>query len=112
MNVTYDTTGHFSETLGNKIVMHCAVVVAWAQAAEGIDMPVMKVIEANYGYPLMESKGGKIIDGVYNYPEDPPLYPLCRITTKLEEILFYEYDMIAIKSRVATDGDWYVTRVD
>lgn len=82
----------------------------WVMNEEFMDKPLKEALDKQYGFGLYESSGQTITaDGVYQYPEDPDLYPLIKIQRKDETFYQYQYAMVAI---VQKDGSTFVTRMD
>ena len=109
-----DPTKNFTRLDPRQIVEACGIVPHWMEHVTDLT-PAKDQIEAMYGFgTLSESKGGSVaLDGSYKYPEDPVLYPLMswkymRDDKVMEEVFFYEYDMLAIR----TGGVVFMTRVD
>ena len=113
MIVQYDPlfhhTGRYSTAM---IVRQCQVIVAWAEQVNTEIYPDMfDLINGHYQGGVYESKGGTVCEnGIYNYPEDPALYPLCKITMSDEIYFFYEYDFLAIRDKETNETRMF--RVD
>lgn len=70
----------------------------------------MPNVEACYGFPMPEMKGGIVIDGVYTYDGDPDLKPLAKFDLpKLDMVVYqYHYGIVAFVSSDYT----FVVRMD
>lgn len=111
MQVIYDPLGKFSSKTDKELEWLCQVVVYWATAAMVFYKTMHEVITEHYGYQLDPFSGGSVSEeGVYSYPEDPDLYPICKIITKKEIVFFYEYEILSIRQK--SDGTVLTIRVD
>ena len=75
------------------------------------DEPLTKFMADTYGFPCMEHPmGGEIDSGVYIYPEDPPLFPICKVEVGMPEPLYiYQHAIIAFPQE---DGTYLTVRMD
>jgi len=112
MIITYDPLHRHMDFRSDKEIEYlCHFILFQATQAEMLGMGLREVINEHYGYPTYQFKGGELLDnGIYKYPEDPDLYPLCRVETDAETIFMYDYEMVAIRNK--TTDEYYVTRVD
>lgn len=112
ITINYDPFNVWSNRLAPEHVEYlCMFVVQQSHLADKLDISLKTVINDHYGYPTHEFKGGTMKGGgIYTYPEDPDLYPLCEIQTKQEIIYMYEHEMLGIRNK--TTDEYYVTRVD
>lgn len=58
-------------------------------------------LESSYGFPLRDMIGGTVDNGIYKYPQDPDLYPICSYIMKCKDkptvsILQYRYGIMHI----------------
>jgi len=82
----------------------------WTINPDYLDKPLKEALDSQYGFGLFEATGQTITkDGIYQYPEDPDLYPLIKIVRHDETFYQYQYAMVAI---VQKDGNTFVTRMD
>ena len=113
MLTEYDPLHHFLGQYSPKfMVQMCKVIKSWAFAVEeGLYEDMYELINGHYQGGVYESKGGEVLEnGIYKYPEDPDLYPVCKITAVNEIYFFYEYDFLAIRDKETNDTHLY--RVD
>ena len=62
------------------------------------------------GCPVYWNQDAKITDdGIYQYPEDPDLYPVAKFETGDQVAYAYEYGFIACQNE---SGDWINARLD
>ena len=74
---------------------------------------ILECIKAQYGFPVVPMEGGEVgADGVYRFPEDPPLHPIMSCTyadwDSHVQFLVYQHAIVAIR----TEGATLVTRLD
>ena len=124
MKITIDPTGHYTSKLkGDKLkamerrlVMALGIVPQFVnEAFEKMEEPptvesFYKAVCDEYQFYMGPMEGGTIdADGVYEYPEDPPLYPL--VSWGVGEgitIYMYQYAIVGV-----TEGDTtLITRMD
>ena len=84
-------------------------IPAWLSKAN--EYPNIKTaLIDQYVYYMGDITGGEIdSDGVYRYPEDPPLYPLASAELDGERFYQYQYGIVAT---VTSDGQQWVSRFD
>jgi len=89
----------------------CGVLPLWALAGMGEGITMRKSCLTHYQFPV--SKMGGVIDenGVYLYPEDPPLYPYIKMTIGKETAYFYDHAMIGFVHPEDKE-EQYVVRMD
>ena len=98
-----DPTDHFSELDPVRLLEACAPIPYWIDV--NASPSFQEQVDTKYCFGLFEIKGGTIDEnGVYHYPEDPPLYPLA----KWEVAYMYQHAIISF----IKDGETFVTRVD
>ena len=111
MIIKYDPLNMFMNVSDSDLGNLCSVIYHWAGIALIANMPMREVIHRHYGYALDPMEGGSVTEnGLYSYPSDPDLYPLCKIEMSQEIIFFYEYEIIAIRNK--DDKKTVVLRVD
>ena len=72
--------------------------------------PALEQFRERYRFGVDELKGCVFSEGgVYQYPGDPPQYPIASVILHNEQIFFYPHAFVAIKS---PDGSYYMTRMD
>lgn len=113
MITEYDPLKHFLGKYSPEYIgLMCRVIKSWAFAVEEeLYDDMYSLINSHYQGGVYQSEGGSFTAaGIYNYPEDPPLYPLCKITMTDESYFFYEYDFLAIRDHQSNETKMY--RVD
>ena len=113
MICTYDPLNHHLGRYSmSGIKRMCEVIHHWAISIEqDLYADMFELIDSHYQGGVYESKGGEILkSGIYKYPEDPDLYPLCQIINENEIYFFYEYDFLAIRDKETNETHMY--RVD
>lgn len=103
-----DPTGHFPKVAVGNLMSACGVLLIWLDEDDPRD--AREQFDSNYPFGLIETRGGTVRDnGVYEYPEDPPLHPLmsCKLHD-VEDVYLYQHAMVAI----VRDGVAFVTRMD
>jgi len=61
-----------------------------------------------YQFGGPEMKGGEVDkDGVYLYPQDPPLYPLASCMAGGKRIYIYQYGMISFVDLITREANTY-----
>jgi len=120
MKVMYkiDPTGHFTNHIEdtealqeaeNDIIEACGLVAYWA-ISDDIDLPMLKMLEYNYHFPVPDLKGATLTDNaIWQYPGDPDLYPLIEIARGDEMLYIYQHALIAILQK---DGSLFCSRMD
>ena len=89
----------------------CGILMTWAAHREP-DQSIKEGLLSMYQYGVHEMTGGTIDEeGIYSYPEDPPLAPLLSISEQStgEIVYVYPYGIVAFTH---PDEDTYVTRMD
>ena len=88
------------------------VLIPWSELIVTSHDPV-ETLKTLYAFPCYEMDGGNLNleNGEYNYPDDPIMYPLFKITNTINghRTFIYEYEMIAVEK---FDKTFYMTRVD
>ena len=112
IKLIYDPMFHHLDMMSHKgIEDNCSVVFHWAMQSHLFGVGMQTILEDHYGEPRRHMSGGVVLNnGLYKYPEDEDLYPLCRIETEAEIIFFYFYDILAVRNKITDDV--YITRVD
>ncbi len=105
------------------LVEACGLIPSFIQYDD--DRPLLKQLEERYGFgSLIQMKGGSMKDlTIYQYPEDPDLYPYMAAGRAIsgdsgELIAIYPYGIVAVtpvvwdEERVIPTGKPFVTRMD
>ena len=110
--ITIDPTDYYTDNNHHKIIAYCQTVISWAINPSFVKTSFKAGVLQQYLYGANFNMGG-IIDsnGIYKYPDDPPLHPLLKIERNNDCLYFYEHDIIALKDANSTSG-FYITRVD
>lgn len=124
MRISLDPTGHYTDGLADskreamerRLVMALGIVPQFVlEAVEKLEAPLTvesfyKALCSEYQYYLGPMEGGTVdASGVYQYPEDPDLYPLVSwevgegVTTYM-----YQYAIVAVTDGTTT----LITRMD
>ena len=102
--VKVDPTSHFKGVPQSRLVEALGIVpsfVAYAavEAPEATARAVLDAMAEVYGFYMGDMEGGSVdAEGVYSYPDDPPLYPLVR--WKLDDdvtVYMYQFAIVAVK---------------
>lgn len=92
------------------ILVICGLIPLWLVDEANFGLIANEVFEKEYTFGVYEMTGGQVDeDGVYYYPEDPPLYPYYAMTRGKETIYQYEYGIVSI---IREDGSQFITRLD
>lgn len=111
MLMIYDPLDKYPDVPIKHFTEMCTVIYHWALIASTSGKPMIDIIHQHYGYPLDPFTGGTVtVNGVYSYPEDPDLYPICKIILHEEIIFYYEYEMMTIRNK--QNGKYFTIRVD
>jgi len=103
----FNPTGHFNDDQSYLMEM-IGILPHWLAVGDK-SLPAKEIFDAAYDFGLFSITGGKIDDnGIFSYPEDPPLYPIAKVIRGKEIIYFYESAIVAIVSKDET----FVTRMD
>jgi hypothetical protein len=94
----------------------CGLLLPWTLSAffedGGVDTAedVKDFVAKQYMFPTFPLKGGAIDEeDVYQYPDDPPLNPVAKISSESGiDVLIYQYAIIAFRDEAMT----YITRMD
>ena len=105
MIVSVDPNGHFkaSGAKMDRLVEACGLLPLFAAQCygEGLKDPeaFQKQMVSIYGFGDYRMDGTVDSEGVYNYPEDPPLHPLVALSYPENpiEVLIYQYAILAVK---------------
>lgn len=112
MNIefTVDPLFKFTDYTEEEILTSLGFLPEWVINSEYFDKPLVKALDEQYGYGLYESSSGSVTeDGIFQYPNDPDMYPLIKIQRGDETFYQYLYGMVSI---VQKDGSSYITRLD
>jgi hypothetical protein len=109
-----DPTSHFKGVPQSRLVEALGIVpsfVAYAavEAPEVTARAVLDAMAEAYGFYMGDMEGGTVdAEGVYQYPDDPPLYPLVRWKLDDVTVYMYQYAIVAVQDKDTT----IVTRMD
>jgi len=113
LTATLDPTGHYAPISVEKahhLIESLGFIPAWLSSA--LDYPnIRSALIDQYQYYMGDFVGGGEIDsnGVYTFPDDPPLYPI--IEMKLRDETFYQYPY-GIVATVNDNGEKWISRFD
>jgi hypothetical protein len=115
MDIIIDPNKQFTRASSDRIMEACGIIPGFAWEAEehaeaGRDA-VHQAMEKCYGFPAPPSNTGASIDenGVYTYPDDPPLHPLMEIGLGHGvTVRIYQHAFVAISDA----GGTIITRMD
>jgi len=100
MNITVDPTGHYASKNKNPsdVVQACGILTNYALMGNAT---ISANLAANYTYFTGWSEPHKDAamddEGVYQYPEDPPLHPLIKLEQGNEEVFIYPYAIVCVR---------------
>lgn len=110
--ISIDPTDYYTKDNHHNIVNRCQTILNWALNPNFKHSSFKDAVLQQYLYKADFPMGGTIDhNGIYKYPEDPPLHPLLMISRDNDIMYFYEYDIIALKDAKQASG-YYITRVD
>jgi len=115
ITVRIDPCEGFEGAERGRLVEACGLLLPWAVLALSVGVEAGEELRDKmaelYQFGIHESVGGSVDrDGVYSYPEDPPMRPLASvIDSEGHEALIYQHAVIAFRDRA---GWCYVTRMD
>jgi len=113
--VKVDPTGQYKNVARHRLVDALGIVpsfVSYAavEATEPTARAVLDAMAEAYGFYMGDMEGGTVdAEGVYQYPDDPPLYPLVR--WKLDDdvtVYMYQFAIVAVQDKDTT----IITRMD
>lgn len=111
-SIIIDPNDYYTDSNHHNIVSHCGVIINWAINPNYVKSSFKTAVLDQYLYGSDFCMGGDIDhDGVYRYPEDPPMHPLLKITRNDDVLYFYQHDIIAMSDKSQKSG-FYITRVD
>lgn len=88
----------------------CGYIPIWLFNSDDVDIPTMELLNMRYVYGMYPLEGATIHDdGQFDYPGDPPAWPLVKMIRGDDIIFQYPAGMVAIKIK---DEPWFVTRMD
>ena len=105
-----DPTEHYENVPPERLIEAIGILPHWVDNND--PRSAKEQFQQKYQFGCCEMPGGTVDEnGVYNYPEDPPLYPFYSLERDNEMIYFYNYAMVAVvlKDEARTT---YVTRMD
>lgn len=104
-----DPLNKFPDILPTRLVESLGILPMWIDSDD--ERTARQQFEAKYEFGVHEMRGGTIDEnGVYQYPEDPPLYPLATMQHLDDIIHFYQYAIVGIVNQ--TTGETFMTRLD
>jgi len=108
---TIDPLNKFNHMSLNEIKETLGMLPFWVVNPNHFDLSLKEALTLQYGFGGLYQSTGQTItkDGVYQYPEDPDLYPLIKIERGESTFYQYQYGLIAI---VQKDGSSFCTRMD
>ena len=112
--VKVDPTGQYKKVPKQRLVDALGIVpsfVSYAavEAPEATARAVLDAMAEAYGFYMGDMEGGTVdAEGVYQYPDDPPLYPLVRWTLDNVTVYMYQFAIVAVQDEDTT----IVTRMD
>ena len=108
-NTKLDPTGSYTTETAQYIMEACGILPYWVASWPQLGT-LLEHLNQQYGFGIYEMTGGTLSDdGIYQYPEDPPLAPLISIQTMNGVFYQYLYGIVAIPME---DGAHFVTRMD
>ena len=95
-----------------QLIEICGILPFWITQETDDSLSMLDIFNKEYSFGVHEMTGGEvnIETGEYTYPEDPPLYPLIKVTRGNETMYQYEYAIVAIVNN--DSGETFVTRLD
>ena len=112
MKITFDPQKHFTKISQQKLAECCGLLLPWAISAIYTGKSMKASVEENYPFGDFNENLGmeKYIqpDGIFAYPDDPPLSPLVEITYQGETCYIYPHAWICIKNDTGT----FLSRMD
>ena len=113
--MTLDPMGKYSSKPNYEIMGECGLLPLFFTRAVMIQEEptldrVWELVDDQYGFGLDRMTGSTVTeDGVWQYPEDPDLYPLMKLQEGDVEMLVYPYALVAMRD---TSGRTLCTRMD
>ena len=114
--IRLDPTGHYRDNgvQPHSLIDAMGVLPYWLIEGRLSREGYMEALKRQYDFwsGYMAEKGGESTideDGVYHYPEDPPFYPIAKLTDGDETCYIYRYSMVAV---IDGEGDWKLARID
>jgi len=107
-----DPCSYYGDVNVRELVALCGLLPAFiATVAKSGEEDLIKGMSDQYGFGVLhEMKGGEVTEaGVYQYPDDPDLYPILAAEIEGKKIYQYHYGIVAIEQ---DDGAFFVTRMD
>ena len=110
-----DPTNHHEGVPDSRLIEALGIVpsfVAYAavEHTEATARAILDAMAEAYGFYMGDMEGGTVdAEGVYQYPDDPPLYPLVR--WKLDDdvtVYMYQFAIVAVQDKDNT----IITRMD
>lgn len=109
LEMTTDPLEHYGVSR-KEIEAICGIIPFWVKNVTYLGLPLYVALNKQYQFGLYNLQGGEVSpDGIFSYPEDPDLYPYCKIIR--DDETFYQYPM-AICAIVQKDGSTFITRMD
>lgn len=105
MKFELDPTGTWAEkgVPDERLMDAIGVLPIWAMEAAVTKAEPWEYLDNRYlhGGGLHEFKGGELTpEGLYKYPEDPPMWPVAKMVWGDNVLYFYQHAMVAINNRM------------
>lgn len=110
--ITYDPLNKFNVGVA-QIDASMGLLPPWFTAAiVNNEKAAWDTLNDSYPFGMTEMKGGTVDPEtlIYQYPEDPPLYPICVYKGNDKTLVFYQYAIVAVKE--AGEQNFKITRMD
>ena len=118
IKVAMDPTGHFrNRDVSKDKLLEAMGLIPYFAVAAAAQLPktaekALELMDLEYGFGMGAMTGAGTVDedGVYEYPEDPPLYPMAafRFPESDVTVYVYQYAMVAVVDPETT----LITRMD
>jgi hypothetical protein len=113
--ITIDPLSKYPSKPNDELVEECGILPLFFMKAVMVQEEptldrVWELVDDQYGFGLYKMTGSTVTkDGVWQYPEDPDLYPLMKLQEGNVEMLVYPYALVAMRD---TSGRTLCTRMD
>lgn len=105
--IEVDPLNHYTSVPDRALLEACGMILYWI--VEDDSDTLQEQVNKNYQFGMYEMKGGTVTpEGIYEYPEDPPLYPLVKWERGDEVAYMYPHAIMSFIHKGVT----FVTRVD
>ena len=112
VELVIDPHNYWPDTYPDDLVEGLGILPYWAISVEG-EETFAERFKRQYGFWVGRVDKGKTHvtdEGIYQYPEDPDLYPIMKMEEEREVCYFYQYALVAIVNK--EDDGVFVTRMD